>query len=326
MVLTPVSTAQATMAHHLSDATSRVNSSNLSGISGASTPNSGGGGSGELGPVWLLSLKAGDREMLTAERAAELLGSARGREDKITKIALGTKSFGRDAARYLGAEVLPKLTALRDADLADIIAGRMEAEGLEALKTICDVMKDIPVTAVDLSDNALGTKGIRACAGLLASLETLEQLKLCNDGLSADACGEVADLLLFRGPDAPTRLKTLHFFNNMQDDGGGIHIARVVERSPLLEDFRLSSTRCKNDGGVALGTALGKFHNLRKLEISDNSFGSVGGEALAKAIAGGQPHLTHLDLKDLSFEDEGGIPILKLVSVRELEMELKREN
>ena len=194
------------------------------------------------------------------------------------QIRLGSKSFGLDAAKVL-AEVLPQLKSLRVANLADIIAGRPQAEALQVLTTICTALKKIPVAEINLSDNALGTKGVRACSELLSSLESLERLYLCNDGLSADACGEVADLLLFR---SPTHLTTLHFFNNMQDDGGGIHIARVVELSPHLQDFRLSSTRCKNDGGVALGKALAKCSKLRRLDLGDNSFGAVGGVALAQ--------------------------------------------
>ena len=116
--------------------------------------------------------------------------------------------------------------------------------------------------------------------------------------------------MLDRPSEHGTDLRKLHFFNNMQDDGGGIAVARIVEKSPFLEDFRLSSTRCKNAGGAALGVALGAFGNLRRLDLKDNSFGGPGGLALAKALAT-QGQIEELVLADLSFEDEGGIPILE---------------
>lgn len=40
---------------------------------------------------------------------------------------------------------------------------------------------------------------------------------MCNDGLSASAMVAVKELLV--GED-PTRITTLHFFNNMSGDGG----------------------------------------------------------------------------------------------------------
>ena len=237
------------------------------------------------------------REVIDAKRAEELLAplvAAAAFPSGYTRVRLSNKSLTPDAAKALAERALAALANVVELDISDVIASRPEDDALQALSAVCGAFAGRPLVEVNVSDNALGQKGIDACLPVLQEQASLERLYVCNNGLSAAAAEQLVGLLLFRdgaaaaepgAPSAPTTLKLLHFFNNMQDDGGAIHIARVVERSPLLEDFRLSSTRCKNDGGVALGTALGKFHNLRKLEISDNSFGSVGGEASCGSAA-----------------------------------------
>ena len=82
-----------------------------------------------------------------------------------------------DAASVL-VKTLPKLTALRVADFGDIIAGRHTDEALQVLELVCTHLKGLPVTSVDLSDNALGTRGISAIArsGLVKDLKSLEEL------------------------------------------------------------------------------------------------------------------------------------------------------
>ena len=46
---------------------------------------------------------------------------------------------------------------------------------------------DTAAAAAGCSDNALGPPGVRKCAGGLASLDTLERVYFCNNGLSAEA-------------------------------------------------------------------------------------------------------------------------------------------
>ena len=48
---------------------------------------------------------------------------------------------------------------------------------------------------VNVSNNAMGTKGVTSCAALL-STPNLRGLKMCNDGLSQTTMSEVADRLL----------------------------------------------------------------------------------------------------------------------------------
>ena len=191
----------------------------------------------------------GAREMLTKE-LSEKYFSAIKEPEKIEKICLSTKSFGDEAAD-VASEVIAKMTSLKIADLSDFIAGRETSIGLSVLNKISTALAATQLVELDLSENALGPRGIESCRPLLASKETLQRLSFCNDGLSAEAMESIRDLLLFRGVDQPTSLKSLRFHNNMSGSGGAIAIAKVVEQSPLLERFELSSTRCGRDGGAS---------------------------------------------------------------------------
>ena len=45
--------------------------------------------------------------------------------------------------------------------------------------------------------------------------------------------------------------------NNMLGEGGAKAIAPLVEKMPRLEDFRFTTTRVPEPGGIALSTSLG---------------------------------------------------------------------
>ena len=176
------------------------------------------------------------------------------------KVVLSTQSVTEPGARVL-ATYLSGMKRVVEAELADMISGIPEKEALKSLELVCDALSDIKtLRKVNLSDNALGAKGIRACSSILKkNRNTLTELFLENNGLSAEACRDVADLFLQGNSTPNLSLKTLHFYNNMSGDGGGEHVARLVKRCSDLEDFRLGSTRCLEKGGTALGLALGMF-------------------------------------------------------------------
>ena len=73
---------------------------------------------------------------------------------------------------------------------------------------------------------------------------------MCNDGLSAEACVLMSDILTNSG--TCKSLKVLHFYNNMSGSGGAAAVAEIVKSCPLLEDFRFSATRSMTDGCLTL--------------------------------------------------------------------------
>lgn len=253
----------------------------------------------------------GKREMLDTGLATAYLSSLD--TSNLTHVKLSNKSFGNEAVSVLA----PKLVACQNlivADLSDIIAGRMTDVGLNVLATISTALSQCPtLTEVDLSENALGPRGIAACRPLLSSVESLKRLTFNNDGLSKEAMHEIRDLLLFRGETTPTVLEKLHFWNNMSGDGGATAIASVILVSPDLSDFRLSSTRCGSEGGADLLAALGTRTTLQRLDLSDNTFGgSVA--PLLRPLVTHNLHLIVLNLADLSLENEGATAVIECLA------------
>ncbi len=59
------------------------------------------------------------------------------------QIRLSTKSFGRDAAETAAKAIANVAASLEHADLSDIIAGRPEAEALEAMRIISGALAQV---------------------------------------------------------------------------------------------------------------------------------------------------------------------------------------
>lgn len=251
--------------------------------------------SGEI----IFDISGGRRAFIDAEEAEELLKPLRQPGNKYYKICFSNRSFGLDAAHV----VEPILSSLRDqlteVDLSDFIAGRPEDEAIEVMNIFSSALEGCELRYLNLSNNALGEKGIRAFEALLRSQNNLEELYLMNDGISEEAARAVCELI-----PSTKRLRILQFHNNMTGDEGAIAISELVEQSPLLEDFRCSSTRVDSEGGVALANALGKCSRLKKLDLRDNMFGVEAGVALSKALLGFSD-LTEIYLSYLNLEDEG---------------------
>ena len=82
------------------------------------------------------------------------------------QIKLSTKSFGSsDGSALTAARALEAHAhSLEDVDLSDVIAGRPEREALAALDILSKALGKLNLRRLDLSDNALGEKGLRACS------------------------------------------------------------------------------------------------------------------------------------------------------------------
>lgn len=81
----------------------------------------------------------------------------------LLQIKFSTKSFGIEAAEVAARAIENVANSLTNADISDIIAGRPEKEVLGALQIISQSLAKAKLKALDLSDNALGQKGIIAC-------------------------------------------------------------------------------------------------------------------------------------------------------------------
>ncbi|KAI3439429.1 WPP domain-containing protein [Psidium guajava] len=244
-------------------------------------------------------ISGGRRAFIEAEEAEELLKPLKAPGNSYRKICFSNRSFGLDAARVAEPFLVSVKDKLTEVDLSDFVAGRPEAEALEVMNIFSSALEGCNLRCLDLSNNALGEKGVRAFGALLKSQNNLEELYLMNDGISEEAALAVCELL-----PSTEKLRILHFHNNMTGDEGALAISEIVKHSPALEDFRCSSTRVGSDGGVSLCEALSTCSRIKKLDLRDNMFGVEAGVALSKAIPS-FADLTEVYFSYLNLEDEG---------------------
>ncbi|XP_024973809.1 RAN GTPase-activating protein 2-like [Cynara cardunculus var. scolymus] len=267
----------------------------------------------------VFDISGGRRAFIDAEEAKELLKPLKEPENKYTKICFSNRSFGLPAA-HVAASILSNLkNQLTEVDLSDFVSRRPEPEAIEVMRMFSSALEGCDLSYLNLSNNTLGERGIRAFGDLLRSQENLVELYLMNAGISEEAAKALRELI-----PSSKKLKILHFHNNMIRDGGAIAISQLVKESPMLEDFRCSLARIGSVGGVALAEALATCTLLKKLDLRDNVFGTEAGIALSRGLSG-HANLIEIHLGHLNLEDEAAIAILNALetcpsSIEALEM------
>lgn len=278
-------------------------------------------------PITLSTLNPEVRAQVAGPGAKELVASweeqLKGGETCDT-ISLRGKTYTPEAAKII-AEFLTSseggqpsvASGIKIALIDDIIASQHETDALEVLQTISDAFKDSRLVEVDLSDNAMGTKGVDACKSVLSGptvSETLQRLRLCNNGLSKYTMDEV-QVLLTDGESSciAKNLTQVHFFNNMSDDAGCGSFKKIIACSENLTDIRFSGTRAKAAGSADIASGLkdlaesGKLGNITRLDLADNSFGECY-EDLAEALRVCSK-LEYLDIHDCCLSDDGIVAV-----------------
>ncbi|XP_031502461.1 RAN GTPase-activating protein 1-like [Nymphaea colorata] len=251
----------------------------------------------------VFDISGGSRAFIDGSEAQELLSPLAETGNSYTKICFSNRSFGVDAARVAEPILRSLRGQLTEVDLSDFIAGRPETDALEVMSIFSSSLEGCLLRYLDLSNNALGEKGVRAFGALLQSQRDLEELYFMNNGISEEAAQAIRELL-----PSTDKLKVLHFHNNMTGDDGAVSLSEIVQSSAALEDFRCSSTRVGSDGGIALANALSACKNIKKLDLRDNMFGVEAGVALSKSVSV-HANLAELYLSYLNLEDEGTIAI-----------------
>uniref|UniRef100_A0A0D9WJA1 WPP domain-containing protein n=1 Tax=Leersia perrieri TaxID=77586 RepID=A0A0D9WJA1_9ORYZ len=255
----------------------------------------------------VFDISGGKRAFIEADEAKELLSALTKPGNAYKRICFSNRSFGIGAANVAGPILESIKKQLTEVDISDFVAGRPEDEALDVMRIFSKALEGAVLRYLNISDNALGEKGVRAFEELLKSQDSLEELYVMNDGISEEAAQALSELI-----PSTENLKVLHFHNNMTGDEGAMFIAEMVKRSPNLESFRCSATRIGSDGGVALAEALGTCTHLKKLDLRDNLFGVEAGVALSKTLSK-LPDLVELYLSDLNLENKGTIAIVNVL-------------
>ncbi|KAL0371311.1 UNVERIFIED_CONTAM: RAN GTPase-activating protein 1 [Sesamum angustifolium] len=102
------------------------------------------------------------RKEIGAGDAEKLLNLLKEPRNKYTKICFSNTSFGREAALVAEPILSSIKNQLTEVDLSDFVAGRPEEEALEVMNIFSLALEGSVLRYLNLSNNALGEKGIRA--------------------------------------------------------------------------------------------------------------------------------------------------------------------
>lgn len=241
-------------------------------------------------------------------------------EKPYTTVVVGGVSLGPSAATVVSEELskLAKLHSLTNLSLADCIATLSEEDAIRSLSLLLKAAVDCrELSSLDLSDNALGSKGLATCGPLFLSTEHhIRHLYLCRCGLGPDAARLVQSLLT--SARANTDLVTLHIENNLLMSQGVLQVATLVEKSPEMRDLRLSSLRAGPDSILQVLVALASHvSSLEVLDLSDNSC-DIDCALMLNEVLKANKNLAHLVLRDMSINDDAAYVVLKALTETEV--------
>eukprot|EP00457_Paulinella_chromatophora_P005209 gb/GEZN01005223.1/.p1 GENE.gb/GEZN01005223.1/~~gb/GEZN01005223.1/.p1 ORF type:complete len:499 (-),score=63.04 gb/GEZN01005223.1/:337-1779(-) len=213
---------------------------------------------------------------------------------------LSGKSISKEAAAHISV-IVSQLQGIHVVDFHDIIAGQLREDVVLILRQLCEAISHQTFTTLNLSDNALGVQGVRACEAAFKNSTHLRHLYFNNDGLEGDAGALITKLVLSVHPSGKSQLRTFEIHNNLLQDEGAINLAPLFENSPDLRHLRFSTTRTKRPGAEVLVKALKNCRKFVWLELADFAMGKVAGGHLAEVLSY-QPDLRHLSLSETFLE------------------------
>ena len=249
-----------------------------------------------------------DREFYTQQRAEQVLAPLLAKGAAYSKVRLSTKSFGIDAAKVASRAFVNLAKTLKEVDLSDTIAGRPEVEALKAMEIFSEGLTAAELTSVDLSDNAFGEKGVRACRKLLEEQKSLTSIAFLNNGISEQAARAIHELLA-----CPEKLTRFHLDKNMTGDDGTVHIAAIVSKATGMKDFKMAGSRFFSEGAIMLAKALAAGNSLERLDLNDNNVNEEGAAALQEVLPK-HHNLHYLNLEATALGEEMGGSLLEAVA------------
>jgi Ran GTPase-activating protein (RanGAP) involved in mRNA processing and transport len=213
----------------------------------------------------------------------------------------------------------------------DIIAGLVTEDGLASLAFLANIFSSQPeksqIREIDLSDNALGTRGAIELAPLL-QLKTLQRLYFVNCGLSAESFSDtLLPILMMHAPN----LTALGLGRNQLGPEGAEHVGSLLTKCIQLESFSYAGSRPQVEGtrhicqGLAAMTVAATAAansakptcSLQVLDLNDCTFRSGDEDddpclALCQCLQG-SPALRELVLRDGELQVSGLKRVLQAV-------------
>ncbi|XP_035682873.1 ran GTPase-activating protein 1-like [Branchiostoma floridae] len=239
-----------------------------------------------------VSFKGRGLKLDKAEDAAEIVKAVLEAVD-LQALRLEGNTVGVEAAKAIAA-ALEKHPEFERALWSDMFTGRLRSEIPPSLESLggAVITANAHLVELDLSDNAFGPDGVKACRGLLTSkaVYTLEVLKLNNNGLGVGG-GQILSEALIECHTAsstegkPLALKVFISGRNRLENPGAKALSKAFKVIGTLEEVSMPQNGIQHLGITALAEAFSENKNLRVVNLNDNIFTEKGAESMAKVRA-----------------------------------------
>jgi len=259
-----------------------------------------------------ITLKAGGkREKVSKEKAEATVQrwTSEAEGNQIVGIDISCLSWTLEAFNIIKPFLQEIASTVKYANLADIIASLMTEEGLAVIEGVVEVFQDSPIVDLDLSDNALGLRGMERINTLLTRAP-LQRLYLANCGFSFESMVLLRQCVEANENAVGKSLKELVLDRNMMGTKGAKEVGEILSKCNLEY---LSYLGCRiQEGTLFLAQGIENMAKntekpaLIRLDIDDGNFGED--DPAYKPLADGLKRcscLRHLDLTDAKLECEG---------------------
>jgi len=232
-------------------------------------------------------------------------------ETPVTRLDVSGNTLGIGACSAL-ATAIRQQTHVEWINLADIFTGRLRQEIPPSLDSLLGAVLEVPVSFIDLSDNAFGLLGVAPLVRFLSSHAPLVHLHLHNNGLGPDAGSQIGQALVDlaekkRKTLASPSLETIICGRNRLENGSMQNWAKAVASHPGLKCIKMVQNGIRPEGiYTLLAEGLTTLTNLEILDLQDNTFSHRGAIALASALPS-WPQIRELGVGDCLLSARGGL-------------------
>ena len=222
---------------------------------------------------------------------AAQIAQCRDGDDEPFRVNLRENGLGDEGAAKIITSVLanPRVTSL------DLASNRITSELGEAVK---ELLTESEVTELDLSENALGNKGVAFISEGIATSQTLRALRINKCDFDSVGAQSLANAL-GEASGCGWQLETLGLSSNK------------IGTATLKRTADMHKT-----GAQSLMQHLATHDKLQTLDLSWNSFGDEGARLFLEAVneRGPPGSLTSLDLSANSLSEEGAAMLAEVLT------------
>eukprot|EP00602_Paraphysomonas_sp_CaronLab_P003250 CAMPEP_0185018916 /NCGR_PEP_ID=MMETSP1103-20130426/1586_1 /TAXON_ID=36769 /ORGANISM="Paraphysomonas bandaiensis, Strain Caron Lab Isolate" /LENGTH=363 /DNA_ID=CAMNT_0027548965 /DNA_START=109 /DNA_END=1197 /DNA_ORIENTATION=- len=218
--------------------------------------------------------------------------------------------------------------------VVDLGGSRMGAEVIDGLLTY--LYDNLSVEELFLANNAIGPKGAKRIAELLASNHAIRHMDIAYNEILTEGALAIAEVLQHQctlewlvvegnsigdngatvfaeaieySTCSPLGLKQLHVGGNMVEAKGAYSLARALQSDPPLEVLDLGYNAISNSGAMAIFNALRYNTNLRVLDLELNS---IYGSNWHNVSNGGLMVLESLSLRENNISAESVVHFMEV--------------